>query len=147
MWIPDGEVRRYRIWWRLERNKRARAASPTFRRFTARSTGFSSQLSPSLAGGLPESRQHPIAIQLRDNPGVPQTFRHFVGHIASAGEFVRRAGVMKQPAFALEHPGHVVIEDLRVEFSGDTKTRRVVQNTNDRPAGQHGDSLGDVALG
>src|SRR5713226_4526949 len=120
MWIPDGEVRRYRIWWHPARNKRARAPSPTLRRFAA--PAFPANGHCRLRG-LPESRQHPIAIQFRDKPGVPQTFRHFVGHIAPAGEFVRRAGVMKHPALALEHPGQVVIEDLRVEFSGDTETR------------------------
>src|ERR1700716_3993609 len=62
--------------------------------------------------------QQSIAVYLRGKPRLPQAFRDFVGNVASAGELVRRAGVVKQLAVALEHPGELVIEDLGVKLAG-----------------------------
>jgi len=39
--------------------------------------------------------QHPIAIQLRGEPRVLQSFRYFVGNVPAAGQFVRCAGVVE----------------------------------------------------
>src|SRR6266853_902557 len=39
--------------------------------------------------------QHSIAIQLRGEPRVLQSFRYFVGNIPGAGQFVRCAGVVE----------------------------------------------------
>src|SRR5471032_1227978 len=53
---------------------------------------------------------------------------------------------MKESALALEHPGQLVIKNLRVKLAGDTETRRVVQNRVDRIAGQRDDLIGNVAV-
>ena len=39
--------------------------------------------------------QHSIAIPLRGEPRVLQSFRYFVGNIPAAGQFVRGAGVVE----------------------------------------------------
>src|SRR6266516_1181027 len=44
---------------------------------------------------LPDG-QHSIAIQLRGESRVLQSFRYFVGNIPAAGQFVRCAGVVEQ---------------------------------------------------
>src|SRR3569833_1221318 len=88
--------------------------------------------------------QHPVATQLGDKPCTPQTFHHFIRHVATAGQLVRRARVVKQLALALQHPDQLIIENLRVEFAGDTEARRVVQNGINRIAQQQHNLLDDV---
>ena len=38
---------------------------------------------------------HPVPVEGRGEPGALQALRDFSGHVAAAGEFVGRAGVMK----------------------------------------------------
>ncbi|MND08592.1 hypothetical protein D3C83_313240 [compost metagenome] len=53
---------------------------------------------------------------------------------------------MEQPALALEHPGQLVVENLRIKLSGNAEARRVVQDRVDRGVRQRTDPLRNIGL-
>ena len=65
-----------------------------------------------LIGSALFHRQHAVADDLCGEAGFLQAFGDFTGYITSAGEFVRGAGVVKQPALAFQHTSEVIVENL-----------------------------------
>src|SRR3954470_13978660 len=83
---------------------------------------------------LPDGQQT-IAVRSRVEAGAAQSFRDFIRNVPPARQLVRCAGVVEQPAAALQDSGELFIEGLRVELSGDAEARRVVQDRVERAGG------------
>src|SRR5690606_11809751 len=72
--------------------------------------------------------QHAIERQARLEAGLLQPSRHLAWHVAPAGEPVRAAGVVEQPAALAQYARELVVEGLRVQLASDAEARRVVQD-------------------
>ena len=74
---------------------------------------------------LSSRRQHAIQRAFGLEARFLQSLQHFSRHVASAGQRVRRAGVVEQPPAAAHPAGQLVVERLRIQFAGDTETKSV----------------------
>src|SRR6185312_1820519 len=76
--------------------------------------------------------ENAVKAQVGRKSGAAQARRHFLLQVSPARRLVRRSGVVEQLTAALEHPGQLVIKQLRIEFAGDAESRRVMQYGIDR---------------
>src|SRR3954471_22454668 len=91
--------------------------------------------------------KHAIEREVGTKARLFQAFLDFARYIAPARQFVRAAGVMKQPAAASEHACEFVVEHLRVQLPRDAEARRVMEQGIHRGIGNLRDGFRHIAVG